>query len=156
MLQLVLGRSGAGKPNGYTNGSARSPKRDGRALLLVPEQFSFESERACWSASAPVWSGSVQVLSFTRLAEQVFREVGGMAGRRMDDPTRALLMSRALELAADHLTLYQEPAGDPETVETMLAMITELKQCGVTPAGWRKPLDPARRHPSAAKPRSCR
>ena len=134
MLQLVLGRSGAGKTEWvYERLCALAKAGRQGLLLLVPEQFSFESERALLERLGPRLSGSVQVLSFTRLAEQVFREVGGMAGRRMDDPTRALLMSRALELAADHLTLYQKPAGDPETVETMLAMITELKQCGVTP-----------------------
>ncbi|HIW74582.1 MAG TPA: PD-(D/E)XK nuclease family protein [Firmicutes bacterium] len=102
-------------------------------LLLVPEQFSFETERALLERLGPRLCGSVQVLSFTRLAEQVFRETGGLAGRRMDDAIRALLMSRALELTADHLVLYRKPAGDPETVQTVLAMTTELKQCGISP-----------------------
>lgn len=108
MLQLVLGRSGAGKTEWvYERLCALAKAGRQGLLLLVPEQFSFESERALLERLGPRLSGSVQVLSFTRLAEQVFREVGGMAGRRMDDPTRALLMSRALELAADHLTLYK-------------------------------------------------
>ncbi|HJD23448.1 MAG TPA: helicase, partial [Firmicutes bacterium] len=134
MLQLVLGRSGAGKTE-WVYRTLCGLAKAGRTglILLVPEQFSFESERALLERLGPRLSGTVQVLSFTRLAEQVFREAGGVAGRRMDDATRALLMSRALELTADHLQLYRRPAGDPETVQTVLAMTAELKQCGISP-----------------------
>ncbi len=134
MLQLVLGRSGTGKTEWVYERLCELAKAGRQGLiLLVPEQFSFESERALLERLGPRLSGSVQVLSFTRLAEQVFRETGGLAGRRMDEPTRALLMSRALELSADHLVLYRKPAGDPETVQTVLAMAAELKQCGISP-----------------------
>ncbi len=134
MLQLVLGRSGTGKTEWVYQRLCELAESGRQGLmLLVPEQFSFESERALLERLGPRLSGGVQVLSFTRLAELVFRETGGLAGRRMDDATRALLMSRALELAADHLVLYRKPAGAPETVETVLAMTTELKQCGISP-----------------------
>ncbi len=134
MLQLVLGRSGTGKTE-WVYRTLCGLAEAGRTglILLVPEQFSFESERILLERLGPRLSGTVRVFSFTRLAEQVFRETGGVAGRRMDDATRALLMSRALELTADHLLLYRRPAGDPETVQTVLAMTAELKQCGISP-----------------------
>lgn len=134
MLQLILGRSGTGKTETVFEQlcDLAWAGREG-LILLVPEQFSFESERALLHRLGPRLAGSIKVLSFTRMAEEVFREVGGLAGRRMDDATRALLMSRALEQVADTLTLYRRPAADPEAVDTVLSMTAELKQYGITP-----------------------
>ena len=98
MLRLLLGRSGTGKTweiEELLTGLAR--EGTGPLYLLVPEQFSFESERAMLERLGPRLAGRVQVLSFTRLADAVTRELGGRAGRRMDDATRMLLMSAALE-----------------------------------------------------------
>ena len=99
MLQLLLGRSGTGKTRRVLEELTHlARQQDAPTLvLLVPEQFSFESERTLLEALGPRLAGRIRVLSFTRLAETVFREVGGLAGRQMDDATRALLMSQALE-----------------------------------------------------------
>lgn len=134
MLQLILGRSGYGKTHAVYERLCDLAWADEQGLiLLVPEQFSFESERTLLKRLGPRMAGRVQVLSFTRMAEQVFREVGGLAGRRMDEVTRALLMSRALETAADRLVLYRRAATEPGAVGTVLSLVSELKQCGVTP-----------------------
>lgn len=138
MLQLILGRSGTGKTEWIYDklcDAAWAGRED--LILLVPEQFSFESERALLHRLGPRLARNVKVLSFTRMAEQIFRQVGGLAGRRMDDVTRALLMSRALEQASPLLTLYRRH-DDPDTVETVLAMTSELKQCGITPLDLEK------------------
>lgn len=134
MLQLILGRSGTGKTETIYDRlcDAAWAGREG-LILVVPEQFSFESERALLHRLGPRMARNVQVLSFTRMAEQVFRKVGGLAGRRMDDATRALLMSRALDQISGLLELYRRPAADPDTVGTVLAMTSELKQCGISP-----------------------
>lgn len=139
MLQLLLGRSGTGKTRTiYDRLCDLAWAGDEGLILLVPEQFSFESERTLLRRLGPRMAGRVQVLSFTRMAEQVFRELGGLAGRRMDDAARTLLMSRALELIAERLTLYRRAASDPASISTILSMTSELKQCGVTPSDLEK------------------
>ena len=104
-----------------------------RLILLVPEQFSFESERALLRRLGPRLASHVQVLSFTRMAELVFRELGGITGRRMDDATRFLLMSRAIEQTADHLVLYNRASEPGGPSAQSLSMVTEFKQCGIAP-----------------------
>lgn len=99
----------------------------------MPEQYSFESERALLERLGPQKAGSVRVLSFTRLAETVFRELGGLAGKRMDDCVRSLLLSRALEQVADHLTLYRRQIQDPAAIRAMMTVLTECKQCAISP-----------------------
>ncbi len=136
LLELLLGRSGTGKTRLIHEELARLAREKGGKLplvLLVPEQASFESERTLLELLGPRLANTVQVLSFTRLAQTVFRETGGLAGTPMDDGTRALLMSRALEQTADRLELYRRQAASPAYIQAVLAVLTECKQCAITP-----------------------
>ena len=133
MLRLVVGRSGTGKTHTIFEqlcDAVWAGRED--VILLVPEQFSFESERTLLARLGPRLAGKIQVLSFTRMAETVMREVGGLAGRRMDDAARALLMSRAIEQSGDYLSLFRRCVGDAGTVASILTMIREMVQCGIT------------------------
>ena len=134
MLKLVLGRSGFGK----TEWVLREIKRriadtDERILLLIPEQFSFEIEKTILTRLGAKQTMRVEVYSFTRLAERVFREVGGLCGERLDDGGKAVLMSRALESLADQLTVFGRSADDMSFVSMMLSAVTEWKQACVSP-----------------------
>lgn len=134
MLRLVLGRSGSGKTDYiYEQLAALVWGGENRAVLLVPEQYSFESERRLLAMFGPRLAAGVQVLSFTRLAEMVDRELGGTAGRPMDDITRMLLMSRALEEVGDRLTLYRRQIDDQAYIRAMLGLVSECRQYAVTP-----------------------
>lgn len=84
MLHLVIGRAGTGKTTQMRNMLSQKALADEQGLiLLVPEQYSFESERALLRLTGPENAGKVQVLSFTRLADQVFKIYGGIAGRAL-------------------------------------------------------------------------
>lgn len=135
MLRLILGRAGSGKTRLVCEEltALAYAEEQGPLLLLVPEQYSFESERTLLELLGPDRAGRVQVLSFTRLAETVFREIGGLAGNRMDDGTRALLISRALEETAGELHIYKNHTADPDTLLAMLAVLSECRQCAVSP-----------------------
>ena len=140
MLRLLLGRSGSGKTTWVIDRLA-ALARQGKEnlLLLVPEQYSFESERRLLARLGAADAARVRVLSFTRLADTVFREVGGAAGEWPDDGVRALLMSRALEqvaaIAADSgdptAPAARRRAADARYVEQMLHLEEEMRQCAV-------------------------
>ena len=138
MLQLLLGRSGTGKTRRVLEELTHlARQQDAPTLvLLVPEQFSFESERTLLEALGPRLAGRIRVLSFTRLAETVFREVGGLAGRQMDDATRALLMSQALEQVSEQLVLYRRQAASPDYIQSVLSRPSFFAGCR---PGRRKP-----------------
>ena len=69
MLHLILGRAGFGK-TARIRQEIVSLAKDGKQqlMLLVPEQFSFESERALLTQLGAKLAQRVQVVSFTRLA----------------------------------------------------------------------------------------
>jgi len=141
MLQLLIGCSGSGKSATIlARLDALTEQGQQNIIWLVPEQHSFESERALLRRLGAKRAARVQVLSFSRLADRVFSEVGGLAGRQLDDGTRALLMSRALEQVAAVARDDDRPmrglsarlSTDTAYVEQLLSMWQELRQCAVT------------------------
>lgn len=138
-LTMLIGRSGSGKSHALLErlGALSRAGKD-KLFLLVPEQYSFVSERALLKALSPAEAARVQVLSFTRLADTVFRETGGVAKEPLDEGMRALLMSRALEelctAAADDDTLpapRRQLHTDPVYITQLLAILEELRQCAI-------------------------
>ena len=103
MLHLIFGRAGSGKTE-YARTLLKEKVNSGESpvYFLVPEQYSFESEKALQRALGAK-SLAVEVLSFTRLVDRVQREYGGMAGRRLTESGRVLLMSQALRRVSDSL-----------------------------------------------------
>lgn len=142
MLHLILGRSGSGKTQ-YIRSLLRDLAREGARdmILLVPEQFSFESERAMLGLLGPRNAERVEILSFSRLVDEVFRAYGGVGGVRIDDGGRMLLMSIALEEMQDHLDLYARHRESPVLAAKLLDLVTECRQCAVTPADLQTAAD---------------
>ena len=132
MLQLILGRSGAGKTT-YLHGLLRDYARGGRKdiLLLVPEQDSFAHERAMLALLGERGAGAAEVLSFTRLGDALFREFGGHGGRSLHDSQRALCMALALETMRGGLERFAK--ADERMVPALLRLRRELSVSGVSP-----------------------
>ena len=130
MLIPILGRAGSGKTTLMLQKTAEAAQ-EGRVILIVPEQYSFEMEKQVY-AMGPL-AMQVEVYSFTRLCHRVFSECGGMAGEYVTDAARQILMHLALGQAKDQLDLYARPAKNPSFVGTMLRQVDEFKNAGVTP-----------------------
>jgi len=104
-------------------------------ILLVPEQDSFAHERAMLELLGERGAGAVEVLSFTRLGDALFRAFGGQAGRGIHDSQRALCMALALEAARDRLERFSK--ADERMVPALLRLRRELSVSGVTPEEFR-------------------
>ena len=81
MLHLLLGRAGSGKTTYLRNLLKETPVTR-QPILLVPEQGSFQNERALLRLVGPKDARRGWVLSFSRLAGRACRPEGGVAGLR--------------------------------------------------------------------------
>ena len=134
MLQFILGRSGSGKTEYLRRAlSDRALAGDQNCLMLVPEQYSFEAEKAMLKLCGPQRANSIGIYSFTRLAEAVFHRLGGLAGHRLTDGGRRVLMASALAACEDVLDVYKNAAKSGRITELMLTAVDELKMCGISP-----------------------
>ena len=129
MLELILGRAGTGKTTLLRKRLAESTAP--KTILIVPEQYTFESERALLMEYGAETANRVQVYSFTRLAQAAFLQYGGGAGKRLTDGGRRILMTLALENCADQLTLFEKSAD--RMTDVLLNTVGEMKICGIEP-----------------------
>ena len=134
MLQFVLGRAGSGKTEYMRRMLAdKALSGDSRCIMLVPEQYSFETEKAMLRLAGARQANTIGIYSFTRLAETVFRREGGAAGRRLSDGGRRILMSCAIAACQDSLEVYRSAAQSGRTTDMMLTAVNEMKMCGIEP-----------------------
>lgn len=134
MLHFVLGRNGSGKTE-YLRGllSKKLATQSGACILLVPEQFSFESERAMLDLVGAKKLLRADILSFTRLAHSVGEYAGKQHKLSVDDGARVLIMSLVLEALQDKLQYFSKFTARSALIKQLLTFVTELKQCDVAP-----------------------
>ena len=138
MFQLIIGKTGTGKTTRVLKEAIEAARQDREVILLVPEQFSFEMERKASQALRGAQAMNLSVLSFSRLAENIFRAYGGLARKRLTDTARFVLMRLAVGEVRDTLELYQRQSQKTAFLTTMLQTIEELKSCGAYPEDLRQ------------------
>lgn len=131
MIQFVLGTAGSGKSTYLMERLKQLSDAGERGVLIVPEQFSFATERAAFQILGAAGLHRVTVTSFTRLRDRLFQEFGGGAGVYADDATKLVLMNRTLREIAYDLSVYRNMAHHPLFAKRMLAMIGELKHARI-------------------------
>ncbi len=127
MLQFILGRASSGKTYTVTQKIAECIARGEHPMLLVPEQFSFESEKNILDAVGDGAAQKVSVISFTRLCDEIERIVGGVCGESITDADRIILMSRAIKLCCDDLVRFKKYANSTSFARLMIDTIGEFK-----------------------------
>lgn len=133
MLKFIFGRAATGKTSKILELIKEDVKNNKKAVLIIPEQFSFESERAVLKLLGDRLASSVEVLSFSRICDAVERIVGGMCGRTLNEADKLILMCKAIRNCADDLKLFRKYKNSLGFAKTMLSTIDEFKSNAVTP-----------------------
>lgn len=136
MVHFLLGRSGTGKSQELLRRVEENAKSGQRTVVVVPEQFTLETERKYYRALGAALLKYVTVTSFTRIAHQVFRLYGGAAGDYADDSIKLILMSLSIDEVRDRLTVYGKAAGRTQFAKTMLEQVAELKNADLDSAAF--------------------
>ena len=131
MLNLLYARAGQDIRGELLERMGKSSAR--RRLLIVPEQYSHETERAMCAALGGAASMECEVLSFTRLAGRLTDAAGGGAAPLLDAGGRMLLMYAALRKVSDALTAYRVPSRKPAFLTGLLATVDECRSYRVEP-----------------------
>ena len=96
-------------------------------VLIVPEQYSFETERELCAAGGDTISRFAEVLSFSRLAERACALCGGAAAPVLDQGGRIMALSRTVDQLRDKLQFYAAGARRADFLLQLLSMVDELK-----------------------------
>lgn len=135
MLQFIFGAHGSGKSTEIMR-RIREAQGGKKIMLVVPEQFSFQTERECNRQLGAELGNRVEVVSFTRLARLIFRTYGGLIGQYADKIAKNIMMNLALNEVRDGLELYRKSVEKSGFAELMLKTADELKNSAIPPEAF--------------------
>lgn len=138
MLRLIIGRASSGKTTYIRNILSENATRGKHILLIVPEQFSLESEKAIIELLGAKNAGNVKMIfSFTSLARHILDEHDKNRKPFVTEAAKAVIMSMALESLEEHLNIFKNCKRNKKTVSELLHMTDELIQCDVDSTAMR-------------------
>jgi len=133
MLNLILGKNPFVKTEYVRRLIAEKAQSGEKCIIIVPEQFSYETEKSMLDLVGAKNMLSVDVLSMTRLAELILSEHSDPEEKpAADDGVRMMTMSLALESLGDTLEIYKKYVSRPQLIAELVSFATELKQWTVS------------------------
>ena len=132
-LQFIFGNSGSGKSHClYQNiieQSIRYPEKN--YLVLVPEQFTMQTQKDLCLMHPRGGIMNIDVLSFGRLAHRVFEEVGQDDRTVLDDEGKNLILRKIAGNYEDELTVLKGNLKKQGYISEVKSVISEFTQYGV-------------------------
>lgn len=132
MLQFILGKSGTGKTTLiYEKIKELTDAGNDKILMLVPDQSSFETEKAFLDILGAKKSKNVKVFGFSRICRYVFEQTSNLPQNVIDNGTRAVIMSIALEQLTEKLKLLKSK-NTKSLTEVMLQTLADCKKNNIS------------------------
>ena len=101
-------------------------------LLIVPKQFTFDTDRALLHLLGPKTASEIEVLSFSRLCHVAVTTYGGIKTPIAKAGMRDVFMSTAVESVRDSLKVFSRHKNEIALVTKLLSEIDSMKAAGVT------------------------
>ncbi len=143
LLKFIYGLPSSGKTTTVLNLIKEKTNLSKKVVLIVPEQFSFQTERSILKLLGDSDAHKVEVLSFTRLYDEISNSSGGICGKLLSDSDKIILMNRTLSSLQGELTIWGKYAHSLNFSKTILDIIGEFKVNAVSVQEIRKAADMA-------------
>ena len=132
MLRLILGAGGTGKTTAIYNRIQELVQAgESEILLLVPDQSTFETEKALLDLLGAKQSKAVEAFGFEGMCRHVFALTHNVLQNVIDNGTRAVLMSLALEQLTEKLAVLPTKR-NRAVAELLLETLSACKKSGIT------------------------
>ncbi len=132
-LQFIFGNSGSGKSHylyqQIVEESIRHPEKN--YLVLVPEQFTMQTQKDLCMAHPRGGIMNIDVLSFGRLAHRVFEETGKERQPILDDEGKNLVLRKIAGNYEDELTVLKGNLKKQGYISEVKSVISEFTQYGI-------------------------
>ena len=134
-LHFVLGNSGGGKTHYLYETLIRlsSEFAARKYIIIVPDQFTMETQRDLVDLHPGHSIGNIDILSFSRLAYRIFEEMGKSERVVLDDTAKNLMIRRIVEKVSPDLEILKGNLRRMGYIDELKSFISELMVYGVTP-----------------------
>ena len=129
-LHFLLGAAGCGKSTKMIREIIRRAEENPARhhIVLVPEQFTMQTQRRLVLAHPRHALLNIDVLSFERMAHRVFRELSLADTPILDEIGVSMLLRLAVDDCRKELHIFKKRADRPGFIKKLQAMISELQQ----------------------------
>lgn len=134
-LQFVFGNSGSGKSSYlYEKVLAQAKEHpEQNFLVIVPEQFTMQTQRELVERQADHAIMNVDVLSFARLAYRVFDELGKQELVILEETGKNLVLRKVAEQQKEQLRVLGGNINKMGYIGEVKSLLSELTQYNITP-----------------------
>lgn len=129
-LRLIIGRSGSGKTELCLKDINNKQKDNKRLIYIVPEQYSLQAERELVRATGGILSAVV--LSFRRLAENIFSECGVSTDKQLTDTGKLMILRRILMKNKNNFQYFGVVCDRQGFADRISQAMTEFFSGGIT------------------------
>ena len=129
MVNFIYGRTGSGKSGRVFELASKSAGK--HVFVLVPDRAAVLAETRF--ASAPN-AGDIDVVTFRRLCNFVFRRYGGICETYISRGAKKVMMHNTVRALSPLLSSYKDvSSGDTSATEKLISMRTELARSSAAP-----------------------
>lgn len=135
-LQFVLGKSGYGKSTYVQKRMIEEAAchRENDYLMIVPDQFTMQTQMIMTGASPDGGILNIDVLSFGRLTHRIFSEVGKPERTLLDDLGKCLILRRVIHEKENELKVLKKGIHSPGFTKEVKSVLSEFMTYGIRPS----------------------
>ncbi len=149
-LQFIMGPSGSGKSHylyqWVTKESFKHPKK--KYIVLVPEQFTMQTQKDLVMASPRKGILNVEVLSFHRLAQRVFEETGENHRTILDDVGKNFVIRKIAGEQGEELKVIGSNLRKVGYISEVKSIISEFTQYNIQPEHLGEMMEQMKKNPN--------
>lgn len=132
-MNVWYGRAGSGKTYECITAIRALQCEGARCVMLVPEQFSYRTEKLLVDALGATSGETAEALTFSRLAGRIFLQKSGAAKLPVSAAGKNMLVYRAIAAKRSKLTTYALATEKLGFIDRISTLLSEFKRYGVTP-----------------------
>ena len=132
MLNFIIGVKNSGKTQKAHEVLGECVKEGKNTMLIVPKQFTFDTDKGILRLLGPKTASEIEVLSFSRLCHVAVKTYGGIKSPIAKSGMREVFMSVAIESVRDSLKVFAKHKNEIALVTKLLDEIDRLKNSGIT------------------------
>lgn len=148
-LQFYLGSAGSGKSyQMYRNIIEESQKNPGtNYLVIVPEQFTLQTQKDIVSMHPNHGVMNVDILSFMRFAYRIFDEVGGNAYPILEDTGKSMVLRKVVTEKRKDLILFGAAVKKTGFINELKSLLSEFYQYNIKPGDFEQMMEISAKKP---------
>lgn len=134
-IRFIFGRAGTGKSRFCLDQIKKKIDNNdssNKLILIVPEQYTFDTEKNFLDIVTEKGFLRGEVLSFKRMAHRVFEECGGRTDIKISDSGRNMLIYKLLRDKGDELQYFNRMTKEQGFSSVVSKIITEFKKYNIS------------------------